>query len=273
MACYIEKRGGTEFVIAIVQYIVGALSAFASIICVFKNNLIPASIRKILVSFSAANALSTCMLGYDEIQLFCYDGSARLGFDIPITVMLSISHLALFTTTDNFVIMSSMKENQHHNSTDNILILLFWLVSIIVGMAVVPAARIAFAIMFIMVEALIICKYITIKKSLKKKERLLKFYRETYLNNKLERWHIWKRHWNFDFFACMLFSYVAFSAPWVINDMREGISGGSDDEFLYSLCLRIYAFNFCAPSCTCIYLKYQQIMQRSKIQISLVQNN
>ena len=267
MGCNVHSDELPEFIITIIPNSVGVFVTILSTVSTITNKLIPISVRKILISFSLANFFGICMLAYDNIQMLCYHGDDRLSCVIPITVTLSIGHLVLLTLNENIKLISRSKRTEEDYTC---LILLFWIISITVGsidvIALIPAARITFTVTFLIIIFLLFTKYFSITKQVNKEKRVKQTYKATYLKNDYYRKNLVKTYWKLKFFAFILFSYVACSTPWVINELVQVFQTEEENHLAHSICLIIYSMNFFVPSAICIYLKYQQWIIRLKIQ-------
>ena len=261
MGCSISPSFSAEFIITITPYVIGAILSIISLICVVCNRSLPRVIRTILLSFSVANILGTGLLAYYNIKLYCNHGDTSVRFVIPVTVMLSLTHFALFNSSEKSFYPS--KEDVRVDATLTSIIL-FWIISFIIGLAIVPSVRIVFGILHIISMIILCLKFVTLRKKVKRKKTLFQFYQEMYLDNEFPR-AARKPYWKISFYGYMLFSYVTCAIPWAVNEIREQIQRETRNDILvHSICLIIYSLNFSFPSFICIYSKYRQYRDSSR---------
>ena len=145
------------------------------------------------------------------------------------------------------------------------LIIISWIISITIGMMNVVSrqeAHAVFAVLFLLVVFFLVgSSVVTTKKHLKMK-RIQYVYHKTFMRKSLLTKKVFKRYWLLKFPAIIIFSYVACSIPWVINEIREGFKGNSSIPLFHSTSLLIYSLNFYFPSAICMYLRFMQWMSK-----------
>ena len=265
MVCRLHSH--YQFFVALISYAGGVLLNVFSIICLVTNTSMDQSLRGILLSFSMANVIGTCMLTYDTYILICHDGQETSGLVATITVMLSVSHLMLLMLAEylNLNFRWALKITNFVG-----LIFISWIISVTLGslnvVSIRDDARVIFAGVMLLLVVFILVKYYYIFQQQRKEKRLQKEYIVTFLRGNSRRHKTVKCYWNIKYMPIILLSYAACSIPWVINEFLEGFQEGEENIHMHSISLIAYSFNFYFPSIACIHLKYKQwITKRRRI--------
>ena len=244
-----------------------------SILSIATNITLEPSICRILLSFSIANLIGCGMLVYDTAQIICLESHHSVGFIVTITALLSLTHVMLLTLAE-YIILTCRSEKKAGNY--NGLIFLSWMISISGGsIDVVTTNHVAksiFVVLFLTAIFFIFVKYYVIIRLHIKKGKLRRTY-ETFLRGSSLRRKVRKKYWKLKYFGMIIYSYVVFSLPWLVNELREGLREGlygkehEDTSLSHSITLIVYSFNFYTPSIICIYLRYQQWRSKKRADI------
>ena len=235
--------------------VIGALITIFSLACVITNTNLPQSIRVILLSFLVANVGGSLMLTHDTVTLLCH--RHRYTSLTTISVTLSATHHLLIMLCTHIAQQSS---NQRKARNYCALIVISWFISIALGTINVVTQKsqkkLIFSLVFLMLVLFVAPKWIPIVRTYKKKEKLrmqyqIQFLRDHPLRPRGLNIKCWKiQHVNF-----ILISYLCCSAPWVLNEFREGLKLTEDILLLDFGVLVVYALNFFFPSALCVYLR------------------
>lgn len=259
MICNVTEVGKTTFLIMLSINSSGALLAIISFACVLANTSIDPATRGILLSYSAANLIGSGMLTFESIILICV-GKQFLTFAVTITMTLSVSHMMLLILAEYISITTSTQQRAGDHSG---LLLVAWIISLTFGgMNVVDIgqnARIAFAVFFLLALFLMMRCYIVVLMKDSRKKSLLEGYKKTFLRITEEPCEKQSLEYSWiHILAVFIFTYVACSIPWVLNEFREGIGSNANRPLLNTIGIIIYSLHFYFPSLVCIYLRYRQ---------------
>ena len=245
-----------QFVTSLITSSGGMFISLTSIICVATITSIDRSLRTILLSLSLSNIVGAAMLMYFTVERICYRND-MLGF-VTFTVTLSLSHLILLMLAE-LLVLRSRSEREEANFIG--LISLAWIMSIILAVTnivLLPGARIFLSTIFLLTLAFIISTYHLIIRKEKKRTKLQEAYQKACIRRDSIRENKIERVWEIKYFFLIMFSYVACTIPWVLNELREGIVEYTVDESVHFVLLIIYSLNFSFPSLVCIFVKYKQ---------------
>ena len=247
------------------------LSTLFSIICIATIYSLDGSIRGIMLSFSVANLVGACMFLFDTISVGCYHDDDQFDFIVILTNVLSLSHLMLLVL-DYYIIFTTNSKRKARDFSG--LILTSWILSATLGSMNIATrqheAQMVIIILFILTVLFILRNYLVVVKKNKEYHKLQltykAFLRIGFHQNKF------RNYWKLSYVAIILFSYIACSVPWLVNEIRAGLQK-KPNHLAHSICVLIYSMNFFFPSAICMYMRYKQwTCKRSLYMHSLKQN-
>lgn len=274
MFCNLTVTEEPKFALMLTLNSVGVFVTAISLVCVIPNTSIDQSLRSILLSFTVANVLGTCMLIYDSFVLLCFGN--HLNFTVTITMTLSVTHLLLLVLTE-YISLTAGKKQRARDHTG--LLLISWIISITFGsMNVVTigyTAKMAFVVIYILSLLAVLRFFIFVLRIHKLKKKMLVKYKKTFLWRPKSTRIVVKK-WKIKLLAIIVYSYIVCSLPWILNEIHEGIAHHSgnhsslmlvngsyvmrknDISYFHTLGLIVYSLHFYFPSSICIFIRHNK---------------
>ena len=119
--------------------------------------------------------------------------------------------------------------------------------------------RVTFAIAFLLVVFYIVYRFRLVAKQYYKIKMVKDEYKINFLSlNKCHKFHDKNKKAWIPFLTVIILSYVICAAPWLMNEVREGLQGLRSNPIVHCITLTIYSLNYYFPSLICMYMQYQK---------------